>query len=94
MNIAGSLKDDGMIRSGATSLVGEVREPSMEWMVLIKGSVSLLVESQRKRYVSGRVILWAEVAGGRGKLPHVVELVVGHDQVVGEEDQHQLLVWT
>ena len=36
MNIAGSLKDDGMIRSRAMSLVGEVRKPYMDWTVLIK----------------------------------------------------------
>ena len=64
----------------------------MEWMVLIKGSVSLGGIAEEE--VSGGVILWAEVAGGRGKFPHVVELVVGHDQVVGEEEQHRLLVWT
>ena len=51
MNIAGSLREDGMRRSSATSLVGEMGEPSMEWMISIKGSVSLLVEAQRKRCV-------------------------------------------
>ena len=49
MNIAGSLREDGMRRSSATSLVGEMGEPSREWVISIKGSVSFFVEGQRKR---------------------------------------------
>ena len=51
MNIAGNLREDGMMRSRATSLVGEIGEPCMEWNISFKGSVSFFIEGQRKRWM-------------------------------------------
>ena len=51
MNIAGNLSGDGMMRLSATSLVGEIGEPCMEWNISFKGSVSFFVEGQRKRWM-------------------------------------------